>query len=74
MMRFPSIAITRDGMVLRESAPVKVMQFDDGVGRRSCKKNDELGPDAGVRMGSPPGLSMRPPASGPPIGGIRTLR
>ena len=32
MMRFRSIAITRDGMVLRESAPAKVMQFDDGEG------------------------------------------
>lgn len=29
MMRFRSIAIIRDGLILRESAPAKVMQFDD---------------------------------------------
>ncbi|MFQ8867332.1 MAG: hypothetical protein ACLR67_03435 [Eggerthella lenta] len=38
MMRFPSIAITRDGMVLRESAPVKVMQFDDGGGEAKLQE------------------------------------
>lgn len=38
MMRFPSIAITRDGMVLRESAPVKVMQFDDGDGEAKLQE------------------------------------
>ena len=38
MMRVPSIAITRDGMVLRESAPVKVMQFDDGGGEAKLQE------------------------------------
>ena len=32
MMRFRSVAITRDGIVLRESAPAKSMQFDDREG------------------------------------------
>ena len=74
MMRFPSIAITRDGMVLRESAPVKVMQFDDGGGEAKLQEESPTRPRCRGAHGSPPGLSMRPPASGPPIGGIRTLR
>ena len=74
MMRFPSIAITRDGMVLRESAPVKVMQFDDGGGVATSTDELRTRPVCRGALGSPPGLSWRPPAWGPPIGGIRTLR
>ena len=52
MMRFPSIAITRDGMVLRESAPVKVMQFDDGGGAADRRDtNPALGKQTGHKTG-----------------------
>ncbi|EGC88174.1 hypothetical protein [Eggerthella sp. HGA1] len=38
MMRFRSIAITRDGIILRESAPAKSMQFDDGEGEATLQE------------------------------------